>query len=171
MSETVHHAIKLLDLRFEPPSSVHAKYHGVVMLARVTDKAKAAAFGHLGEYNFNCPLDRAVLGYLQIDGEEYLRVVRAAKGEADIEAYVLPFIAKKSPEDIEKWNYNFIHYVPPHGSDSWARLVKMRDQYAPDRVDIVNWADVLDLDEGRIVPFRGGAASVEPLVDGESSTG
>jgi hypothetical protein len=142
------------DLRTSPPSSVHATFHGVVMLARVTDKAKAAAFGQLGEYTYNCPLDRAVLGYLGMDGDAYLRVIRAAESHAEIDAYVDSFVSQKPPAELAAWNEKFIRYVPAPESDSWARLVKMREHYAPGREDIVNWADVLDLEEGRDVPLR-----------------
>jgi hypothetical protein len=139
-----------LDLRLHPPRSVHATFQGVVMLARVADKASAAAFGHLGDYTFDCPLDKAVFAFLGIEGEDFLNAVRAGNLESFVDAYV----ARKTPAEISAWNEAFIGYVPAPDSDSWRRLVKMRDRYAPDRKDIVNWADVLDLDEGREVPLR-----------------
>ena len=146
-----------MDLTKEFPRSVHEKMHGIVQLARTTDKAKATAHGNIGEYHYNCPMDQAVFGFLGIDHEQYLDKVKNAKSDAEIEAYAKQFIDKKSPSDIEAWNDKWVN-TPPTG-ESLEYMTTMRKQLAPDRDDITTWADVLDLDEGRTVPRRTATAA------------
>ena len=85
-----------MDLTKEYPRSVSAKWQGIVQLGRAIDKAKAKAHGNVGEYNYDCPMDEAVFEFLGLDGAQLLEVVRNAKGDAEIEAYTRPFVAKKS---------------------------------------------------------------------------
>ena len=124
------------------------------MLARTVDKARAAAAGTLGAYDYACPMDRAVFAFLEIDADAFLDAVRNAPDDAALEAYVRPFVARHPVEAVEHWNDGFINYIPREGSDSAARLLAQRERLAPDRTDIVTWADVIDLDEGRPVPPR-----------------
>jgi hypothetical protein len=141
-----------VDLTKEYPRSVSAKWQGIVQLGRAIDKAKAKAYGNVGEYNYDCPMDAAVFEFLGLDGEQLLEVVRNAKGDAEIEAYTRPFVAKKSAEEIEQWNQQWLSRKPE--GEGLAYFTTLRDSIDPSRTDIVTWADVLDLDEKREVPRR-----------------
>ena len=127
---------------------------GLVMLARTTDKARAAAAGTTGEYNYDCPMDRGVFEFLGIDGDAFLEKVKAAKGDADVEAFVREILAKKSPTEIEAFNSEFVSHKPEPGSDGEKYFLQLRNQVAPNRTDVTTWADLLELDEKRNVPER-----------------
>lgn len=141
-----------MDLTTSYPRSVHDKLFGLVQIGRAIDKGKAAAIGKNGEYNFDCPMDNAVFEFLGIDGNQLLDVIKNAKSDADIEAYVKSFIDKKSPQEIEAWNKEWVTHKPE--GDSLNYFLQLRSQIAPDRTDVVSWADLLDLDEKRSVPKR-----------------
>jgi hypothetical protein len=141
-----------VDLTKSYPRSVSAKWQGIVQLGRAVDKAKAKAHGNLGEYNYDCPMDQGVFEFLGIDGNELLEVVRNAKGDAEIEAYTRPFVAKKSAQEIEQWNQEWLSHKP--SAESLEYFTTLRDSIDPLRTDIVTWADLLDLDEKRDVPRR-----------------
>lgn len=141
-----------MDLTKSYPRSVSAKWQGIVQLGRAVDKAKAKAHGNLGEYNYDCPMDQGVFEFLGIDGNELLEVVRNAKGDAEIEAYTRPFVAKKSAQEIEQWNQEWLSHKP--SAESLEYFTTLRDSIDPLRTDIVTWADLLDLDEKRDVPRR-----------------
>ncbi len=141
-----------MDLTKEYPRSVSAKWQGVVQLGRAVDKGKATAHGTAGEYNYDCPMDRAVFAFLGIDGEKLLEVIRNAKGDAEIEAYTRPFVAAKTAEEITRWNREFLASEP--SGESREFFLNLRQQVAPDRTDVTTWADLLDLDEKRDVPQR-----------------
>ena len=143
-----------MDLTKSYPRSAKDKIAGVVMLARTTDKATAKAHGDIGEYHYNCPMDQAVFGFLGLDHEQFFDVVKNAKGDDDIAAYVKPFADKKTPAEIDGFNTNFVSYTPEPGSDSEKGFLALRGQVAPDRTDVTAWPDLLDLDEKREVPHR-----------------
>ncbi len=145
-----------MDLTKTYPRSVHDKVLGMVQLGRTIDKAKAKAYGNPGEYNYDCPMDQALFEFVDVNGEELLGVVKNAKSDADIEAYLRPFVAKKSAQEIERWNYEWVTHKPEGGSLDF--FLNMRSQIAPDRTDVTSWADLLDLDEKRSVPRRETAA-------------
>jgi hypothetical protein len=141
-----------MDLTQEYPRSVHHKLHGVVQLARAIDKGKATANGNVGEYHYDCPMDKAVFSFLGLDAAKLLDVIKNAQSDAEIEAYVAPFVSVKSGDEIEAWNHQWVTTAPT--GDSLKYFLELRDQVAPDRKDVTAWADLLDLDEKRPVPER-----------------
>jgi hypothetical protein len=128
------------------------------MLARTTDKAKAVAHGNVGEYHYNCPMDQGVFSFLGIDQAAFLDVVKNAKSDAEIDAYVKTFAEKKSPAEIAAFNEHFLASKPEPGSQAEGSFLSLRNAVAPDRTDVTLWADLLDLDEKRTVPKRTAAA-------------
>jgi hypothetical protein len=141
-----------MDLTTSFPASVKAELFGIVQLQRTIEKGKALAHGNVGEYHYNCPMDVAVFTFLGIDHEQLLNVIKNAKSDDEINAYVKPFIEKKSAEELATWNKNWLASGPAEGSESYSYFIDLRTQVAPDRTDIKAWADLLDLDEKRPVP-------------------
>jgi len=141
-----------MDLTKEYPRSVHEKLHGVVQLARAIDKGKATANGNVGEYHYDCPMDQAVFTFLNIDAAKLLDVIKGSQSDAEIEAYVAPFVSVKSAGELDVWNDEWVTKAPT--GDSLKYFLELRAQIAPDRTDVTSWADLLDLDEKRPVPER-----------------
>ncbi|MDQ2858636.1 MAG: DUF5069 domain-containing protein [Candidatus Eremiobacteraeota bacterium] len=146
-----------MDLTTSFPRSVKDKVAGVVMLGRAIDKGKAVAHGNVGEYNFNCPMDQAVFGFLGIDQAQLLEKIKQTKDDGEIEAFAKPFVAKKSSQELEQFNAGFLQSSPAAGSDGEKYFYELRGKVAPDRTDVTAWADLLDLDEKRDVPKRAAA--------------
>ncbi|HTV91093.1 MAG TPA: DUF5069 domain-containing protein [Verrucomicrobiae bacterium] len=142
-----------MDLTTSYPRSVRDKLFGLVQIGRTIDKGKATAEGKNGEYHYNCPMDQAVFAFLGIDHDALLDVIKNAKNDEAIDAYVKTFIDKKSPQEIEAWNKEWLSHEPDN-DDSRKYFVELRNQVAPDRTDVTTWADILDLDEKRNVPKR-----------------
>ncbi|MEO7038744.1 MAG: DUF5069 domain-containing protein [Candidatus Elarobacter sp.] len=143
-----------LDLTTSYPRSVRDKALGVVQLGRAVDKGIALANGTNGEYNYDCPMDRSVLMFLGVDGEALLDVIKNAQSESEIEAYLQPFVAKKSAQEIEEFNAEFLTSGPKPGTDGEKYFLGLRNEVAPTRTDVTAWPDLLDLDEKRDVPQR-----------------
>lgn len=139
-----------MDLTKTYPRSVHEKLFGLVQLPRTIDKGKAKAYGNTGEYNYDCPMDKALFEFLGMNGDELLAVIKNAKSDAEIEAYCKPFVDKKPPSEIERWNHEWVTHKPEGPSLEY--FLKLRNEIAPDRTDVTSWADLLDLDEKRPVP-------------------
>lgn len=125
---------------------------GIVQLARTIDKAKAATRGTIGEYKYDCPMDHSLFEYLGMDSKAFLEIVNNAKSDYEIEAYAKTFVAKKDPRNIEAFNKNFLSAAPT--GESLKHFEELRSKIAPSRTDVVSWADLLDLEEGRTVAHR-----------------
>ncbi|TAM60583.1 DUF5069 domain-containing protein [bacterium] len=147
-------SLNTMDLTKTYPRSVREEFAGVVMLARATDKGRAFAEGKNGEYNYNCPMDQAVFGFLGIDKDVYLAKLKQLD-DAKLEQWVKEtYVSRKSAAEIAQWNAAFLQRSPEKGSDSEAYFVNLRNQVAPGRTDVTTWPDLLDLDEKRPVPVR-----------------
>jgi hypothetical protein len=141
-----------MDLTKEYPRSVQDKWQGIVQLGRTIDKGKAEAHGKIGEYHYNCDMDKAVFGFLGMDHERLLDVIRKAKSDRDIEAFTRPFLDAKSREEIEHWNRDWLAHEPE--GESRKAFFDVRSRIAPERTDVTTWPDLLDIDEKRQVPHR-----------------
>ena len=143
-----------MDLTTSYPRSVKEKLAGVVMIARTTDKARAKAHGNIGEYHYDCPMDKAVFGFLGIEADPFFEVVSKASDDTAVAAYVKSFADKKTAAEIEGFNSHFLSYGPEKGSDGEKYFNELLAQVGGGRTDITAWPDLLDLDEKRDVPKR-----------------
>ncbi|MGH7736701.1 MAG: DUF5069 domain-containing protein [Candidatus Tyrphobacter sp.] len=143
-----------MDLTKEYPRSVREKSLGIVQLARTIDKAKAVAHGNVGEYNYDCPMDRALFEFLNVSGGDFLEIVRTAKNDDEIERRIAPIVQRKTAGEIERWNGEWLKYAPNERTREF--FESARAKIAPERSDVTTWTDLLDLDEGREVPVRVG---------------
>lgn len=125
---------------------------GIVQLARTTDKAKAVAHGNIGEYRYDSSVDQGLFEYLHIDPKEFLDVVKGAKNDSEIEACANTFVSKKDPRSIEAFNKKWLSAVPI--GESLMHFQELRSKVARGRTDVVSWSDLLDLEEGQMVPQR-----------------
>jgi hypothetical protein len=142
----------MMDLTKTAPRSVSEPMLGIVQLARTTDKAKAVAHGHVGEYRYDCSMDQGLFEYLGMDPKEFLSIVKEAKNDSEIEAYARTFVARKDSSSVEAFNKKWLSAVPI--GESLKHFEELRTKVAPNRTDVTSWSDLLDLEEGRPVPHR-----------------
>src|SRR5579862_1467732 len=76
-----YQTVRRMDLTKEYPRSPRQRLAGLSMLARTIDKARAKQAGTLGDYIFDCPMDRRLFAALRTDGDEFDAIV--AKTEDD----------------------------------------------------------------------------------------
>ena len=141
-----------MDLTKTYPRSVHEKLLGVVQIARTVDKSQANLNGTLGEYDYDCPMDKHVFEFLGLDAGTLTGIVKNAKSASDIEAALKPYVDKKSADEIAKFNREWTERQAE--GESLQYFLQLREKVAPGRTDVMTWADLLDLDEGRPVPHR-----------------
>ncbi|MBC5799392.1 MAG: DUF5069 domain-containing protein [Candidatus Eremiobacteraeota bacterium] len=140
-----------MDLTHDYPRSAKDKMAGIDSLARMTDKARAAAQGKLGEYHYDCPHDKPVLAFLGVDAATFKQKA-ATSSDADVETWVRDtYLKGKSPAEIAAFNEDRENWRPDPGSQSAAYFDETRQAVAPDRPEIKTWFDLLDLDEKRPV--------------------
>jgi len=143
-----------MDLTKTYPASVRETMLGIVQLKRTIDKGKALAAGTIGEYNYDCPMDKHLFAFLDLDGDTLLDVIKSASNDGEISEFVAPYVHAKEDSEIEAFNSEWLKHAPEPGTPAEGYFLKMRSEVAPDRTDVTVWADLLDLDEKRAVPHR-----------------
>lgn len=144
--------IKALDLTRQFPRSPREKFGGYVHLARMLDKARAKAASTVGEYIYPCPLDLALLEFLNVSTDAFYEAAQK-RDDREFLVWLKENAKPRSPTEIEEWNQTFLNRKP-RNEESLRRFVEIRNRLASDRTDITCWPDLLDLEEGREVPVR-----------------
>jgi len=73
-----------VDLTKNFPRSPYEKVDGYMMLGRTIDKAHATLQGLLGEYMYDCPLDKRLFGFLGISAHQLLELVENSENDEDV---------------------------------------------------------------------------------------
>jgi hypothetical protein len=141
-----------MDLSRDYPRSALERFAGVAMAPRTTDKCRASLAGTLGEYRYNCGLDQKLFAFLGTDKDEFAAAVKAARSDAEVEAFVRQKLAGRSAEEIEEWNRRFFDYEPDLSRDAYAGQREALARRAPGRTDLTLWVHLTDMEEGRPVP-------------------
>jgi hypothetical protein len=140
------------DLTKEFPRSGCELLGGYVHLARMIDKGRAREYGMNGAYIYPCPLDKALLSFLEISEQDFAYAAKSRTDDAILE-WIGVHGRPRSKKQIEIWNKQLLERGPDDDA-KWAYFRKTRDAIDPARTDIVTWIDLLDLEEGRHVPRR-----------------
>lgn len=117
------------------------------MLPRTVDKARAHLAGTLGEYIYDCPMDRRLFETLGCDAEQFLQAVRVSS--TDLEVLDCLVGQRKLPkEEIDKLNEAIDNWKPTT-PDGWERFKQDILRIAPGNHRIKSRTDLLDFEEGR----------------------
>ncbi len=95
---------KGMDLTKQAPRSPHAVVGGFKILGRTIDKCRAALFGNVGDYNFDCPLDNQLFSFMGIKGADFKAFVAEGHTDDKIVAWVKEHGTKKTEVEMTEWN-------------------------------------------------------------------
>lgn len=94
---------------------------GVYWAARATDKTRAHVAGKLGLYDFDCPMDQFLFGFLPTNAAEFLAAVTSAPDDSGVTRLVEAKLAAKSQKDIDDYKDKFLNL-----SDDWGGMWEKR---------------------------------------------
>ncbi|MCX5985815.1 MAG: DUF5069 domain-containing protein [Chloroflexi bacterium] len=143
-----------MDLTKSFPRSPKASIAGITMAARAADKGRASAAGTLGDYNYDCPMDRMLFRFLGTDGTEYLAAVSSSSDDSGVAKLIEVKLASKSHKEIDDYNQHLLGHAPKAGTDGVGYYTSIRGKVGHGRTDIFTWPDLIDVEEGRDVPHR-----------------
>ena len=146
--------LRPVNLRHQYPRSIRERLGGYVHLGRMIDKCRALQAGMQGDYVYPCPLDERLLQFAGISSEAFAREVQSRADREMVDWFQIN-ATPHTPAEIEAWNEMMLS-AGPDTDDKWTYFKNTRDAIDPRRTDITTWADLLDLDEKRIVPSRNG---------------
>jgi len=132
---------------------MRVKMEGYVHLARMIDKCRAVLAGTEGEYIYPCPMDDRLMEFAGIIPDQFTAAVKANPSDEAVAKWFTQAANAHHPAELESWNRMMLSRGPSTPA-SMARFKEYRDAVDPSRTDLTSWADLQDLDEGRVVPCR-----------------
>jgi len=93
-----------LDLSEQPPHSPRERIGGFAIACRAVDKCRASLAGTLGEYRYDCPLDKELFSFKGITADQFKAAVQAAKNYDEVGAWLVANGTAKTPPEIEDWS-------------------------------------------------------------------
>lgn len=139
------------DLTRHPPRSPRVTLGGYVQLPRILDKARAAAVGRLGDYEFPAPLDAHFHAFTGITSANLSALVQSGSSDTDVIAWIQPRVGR-SPTEIADWSASLSRHAP-EDAEMRAWFAEEIARLAPGRGDVHTYFDLLDLDD--FVSFGG----------------
>ncbi len=141
-----------LDLTKDVPRSPFVEVAGYVWLPRLIDKARAYFAGTNGEYAaYPCGMDRAFIGFYQLDTDALAAEIKAGKDEHEIASWVRQHQAPRSPEEVAAFKRRFL-LTPPEEPELLAFLTQLREGVAPGRTELDTFAKVICFEEKHPIP-------------------
>ncbi|MGZ4963951.1 MAG: DUF5069 domain-containing protein [Limisphaerales bacterium] len=92
------------DLSKRAPKSPRERISGFVILGRAIDKCRASLDGTLGNYHFDCPLDKMLFSFKGITAEQFKTAVAAAKTYEDVGEWLQANGTRKTPAEVNAWS-------------------------------------------------------------------
>ena len=139
------------DLTQDYPRSPRAVLGGYVLAARALDKCRAELNGTIGEYDFNCPLDKRFFEFAEINADEFQVYIAEGHSDDEVGEWIKTHAKQKDREEVVVWNNQcremHISHLPP------ANQIYIEDYIAqniPSGKVIYRLFDMLDAEEGRI---------------------
>lgn len=134
-----------MDLTNSFPRSPYDMIAGTVMIGRTKDKAVASNEGTLGEYHYNCPMDKKMFEFFGIDAETFAIKIKGLGTDEKVGEWIDAEFPK-SKEEKDSFNNKMRHGVP-EDEDSKAWMKQQQEELG--RSDYSTYFDNIDADEKR----------------------
>jgi Domain of unknown function (DUF5069) len=139
------------------PRSPKALLGGIAHLGRFIDKIRLRHAGKIQDYNYiTVGFDKYLIDFLQIDPKAFEQRVLAGGTDEELLAWVVAQGKAHSHEDIAQWSQGLLSSGP---KDDAARqrfqwrlqeIATKRGVPVGSLSPVSTWADVIELDEGRL---------------------
>ncbi|WP_447986226.1 DUF5069 domain-containing protein [Nitrospira sp. Nam74] len=139
------------------PRSPKVLLGGLAHLGRLIDKIRLRHAGQIQDYNYlMAGFDKYLLDLLGLTGEVLERRVLQGGTDDDIVLWVKSHARPLSDEDIRQWNDRIVTSGPQDDAACQRFQGRLREVAAKRGVTVdalpavATWADVIELDEGRL---------------------
>jgi len=138
--------MKSIDLTQQPPRSPRVRIRDYAILARTIDKARAQLEGKLGEYDFDCPLDRTLFAFKGVTGEEFQAQVKRGHTDEELGIWLDAHGLAKTPEEICAWSDSMEGYCLYNNLEKRASFVRecTRLGLNPAKTTLFEWLEADD---------------------------
>ena len=139
------------------PRSPKALLGGIAHLGRFIDKIRLRNAGKIQDYNYmTVGFDKYLIDFLQIDPKMFEQRVLAGGSDEDLLEWVRAHGCKPSDQEIAQWSHNLLTSGPKDDAARQRFEGRLKDIAAKRGVAfsllpaVSTWADVIELDEGRL---------------------
>lgn len=116
------------------------------MLPRTIDKARAKLTDDLGEYIYDCPMDRALFATLGCDADQFLEAVRVSPADGDVLGLL---VQGRIPDDKLTAHNERIEQWHPSSPAGWEHYKEDLLRIANNDPRVKSRTDLIDFEEGR----------------------
>jgi Domain of unknown function (DUF5069) len=133
------------------PRSPRETLAGYVIGMRTLDKCRALVAGTIGEYHFNCPLDKMFLEFTGISGEDFQAKVATGATDTEMADFIKAKATKREPIEIVKWNNSQRDIRVSELPDGLQEYMESYiPQFIPKNRVVHHFFDIYDIEEQRI---------------------
>ncbi len=139
------------------PRSPKALVGGIAHLGRFIDKIRLRHAGKIQDYNYiTVGFDKHLVEFLQIDPKAFEQRVLAGGSDAELLSWVCAHGRALIEQEIAQWSQNLLSSGPKDEAARQRFQGRLQDIAAKRGVPVSSlplvstWADVIELDEGRL---------------------
>ena len=139
------------------PRSPKALLGGIAHLGRFIDKIRLRHAGAIQDYNYiTVGFDKYLVDFLQIDPKSFEQRVLAGGMDEDLLAWVKANSRKPTDQEIAQWSQGLLSSGPKDDAARQRFQCRLQDIATKRGVavssfpSVSTWADVIELDEGRM---------------------
>ena len=135
------------DLTQQAPHSPRNRIAGFAIASRTVDKCRAEVAGKLGEYHYDCPLDKVLFTFKGITGDQFKTAVAEAKSYEDIGAWLLANGTPKTAVEIKTWSDELEAYSMSTDPEKRAYFAESCAKLGlnPEKTTLFSWLEADDL--------------------------
>lgn len=100
------------DLSKEAPASPRNRIRGYAILSRMADKCRAEQAGTIGEYHFDCPIDKALFDFKRVKVEDVKEVIAGGATDMEVAGWFDSHGASKATSDITNFSDKMEKMMP-----------------------------------------------------------
>ena len=139
------------------PRSPKALLGGIAHLGRFIDKIRLRSAGQIQDYNYiTVGFDKYLVDFLKIDPKAFEQRVLGGGTDEELLAWVVVYGKPLTPEEIEQWSQDLVVSGPKDAAARQRFQGRLQDVATKRGVSVSSlppvstWADVIELDEGRM---------------------
>ena len=148
---SINHHLRAKNLNVEPPRSPYEKIADHVFAARTLDKCRSNLAGTLGEYEFNCKLDRRWFDFTGINVIDFMEFVATGADDDEVDRWIREYSVARERVQIVQWNNQMrelrISELPER---SQVYIEDLLSSIVPSGRSPATLFEVFEVDEGRL---------------------
>ncbi|HIF03246.1 MAG TPA: DUF5069 domain-containing protein [Nitrospinaceae bacterium] len=132
------------------PRSPKIMMGGLVMVPRMTDKARAYNSNTLGEYIFPCPLDKIILEFLDTNHKEFAYQTKNLS-DKEMSSWIEEKCLHRSKGDKDRINKKLLDRKPDT-RESLNCFKEIQNKLSPIAKNVTTWIELIELEESQTLP-------------------